>query len=114
LVFIVSATDHSDCLSFIAFSFEKEAPKEKALQKEKGVFSPTRRATAFEKAVQNNPFGSREQRVQPFDKSKFEKIYKKVFSSIDNFLNLCYTNMNYCVKMRRLGLYWSIGAGKGR
>ena len=35
------------------------------------------------------------------DKSKFEKIYKKVFSSLDNFLNLCYTNMNYYVKMRR-------------
>jgi hypothetical protein len=41
-----------------AFSFEQVAPKEKALQKEKGVFSPARRATAFKKAVQNNPFAS--------------------------------------------------------
>ena len=34
------------------------------------------------------------------DKSKFEKIYKKVFSSLDNFFDLCYTNMNYYVKLR--------------
>ena len=48
------------------------------------------------------------------DTPKFEKIYKKVFSSLDNFLNLCYTNMNYYVKMRRNWLWWSIGVGKGR
>jgi hypothetical protein len=70
---IVCGTIYRYQNSFIAFSFEQVAPKEKALQKEKGVFSPTRRATAFEKAVQNNPFGSREQRAQPFDKSKFEQ-----------------------------------------
>ena len=63
-----------------AFSFEQVAPKEKALQKEKGVLSPARRATAFEKAVQNNPFGSCEQGAKPFDKSKFEALSSLQFS----------------------------------
>ena len=33
-----------------AFFFETKAPKKKALQKRKGVFSPTRRAVAFAKS----------------------------------------------------------------
>jgi hypothetical protein len=37
-----------------AFSFEARGTKEKALQKENAVFSPARRAVAFEKATQNN------------------------------------------------------------
>jgi hypothetical protein len=45
-----------------AFSFETIGTKEKALQKENAVFcANAARATAFEKAVQNNTFGSCEQ-----------------------------------------------------
>ena len=49
--------------------------KEKALQKENAVFAyaasaATRRATAFEKAVQNN----RCVKIELPDKSKFEKV----------------------------------------
>jgi hypothetical protein len=48
----------------------------------------TRGATAFEKAVQNNPFGSREHSVQPFDKSKFEQNTKAPFREL--FILYCY------------------------
>ena len=41
-----------------AFFFGIIATKKKALQKRNGVFSPTRRAVAFEKATQNTRFGS--------------------------------------------------------
>ena len=68
--------------------------------------------TTFKKVDETIAQSKCEHSVQPFDKSKVEKIYKKVFSSIDNFLNLCYTNMNYCVKMRRLEFYWTVGGEK--
>ena len=54
-----------------AFFFGIIATKKKALQKRNGVFSPTRRAVAFEKATQNNRTGECEQRA---DKSKFRTI----------------------------------------
>jgi hypothetical protein len=61
-----------------AFSFETIGTKEKALQKENAVFcANAARATAFEKAVQNNTFGSCEQRAQLPDKSKFEIIKER-------------------------------------
>jgi hypothetical protein len=37
-------------------------------------FRSSRWASAFEKAEQYTPFGSREQTEQPFDKSKFEAL----------------------------------------
>ena len=50
-----SDTNPNHCLSFIAFSFATRGTKEKALQKENAVFcANAARATAFEKAVQNN------------------------------------------------------------
>ena len=54
LVSIDSATNCSNCLSFIAFFFGIRATKKKALQKRNGVFSPARRAPTFEKVGQNN------------------------------------------------------------
>ena len=54
--------------------------KEKALQKENAVFAyaagaATRRATAFEKAVQNN----RWVQIELPDKSKFTQFFKNPF-----------------------------------
>ena len=48
------------------------------------------------------------------DKSKFEKFYKKVHTSIDNFFYLCYTNMNYYVKLRLIDGIERRKAAEGR
>ena len=48
-----SATNYSNRLSFIAFSFENRTPKEKALQKENGCIRGAARSTPrqlFEKS----------------------------------------------------------------
>ena len=70
-----------------------------------------RGATAFEKAVQNDTWVCAN---NVLDKSKFEKFYKKVHTSIDNFFYLCYTNMNYYVKLRLIDGIERRKAAEGR
>ena len=73
--------------------------KEKALQKENAVFAyaasaATRRATAFEKAVQNN----RRMQIELPDKSKFEILTKMPPKSpYSHFLSWIFTPN--CVKI---------------